>query len=350
MDHEAFLRAIAERPDDQGPRLVYADWLDEQADPRAEWLRVEAELWTRPPGDPRRQELGRRGRELRAGLDAAWLRRVEGGRLFSPGCHAATRGVRGGVADFYEWMRQCHWEWVSLAVLAPIDQVCRALVECRAGTDPDDYADQGRWRRNVRVRGLQDDDLTAGLVPVVQLKGHPWTVAFYEVFNLTMRSYRSAQADARALSDRLATLAVEFSSEDTASATGYLFFECGLPIEWNEWSGFRDSFASRKRTPPWTAFPQDYPEEVFAECGLYVPAIYSARDPGGPCVALGVGSPESVARADLIDLWPHFSESPGALREGEEFPEVHILHDEMADYEAEQDGEPPPDAGDDIPF
>jgi uncharacterized protein (TIGR02996 family) len=45
MTHdEAFLQAIREAPDDDGPRLVYADWLDEhgQAD-RAEFVRVQCE-------------------------------------------------------------------------------------------------------------------------------------------------------------------------------------------------------------------------------------------------------------------------------------------------------------------
>jgi uncharacterized protein (TIGR02996 family) len=39
-DEEAFLRAIAQAPDDDAPRLVYADWLDERGDPRADYVRV----------------------------------------------------------------------------------------------------------------------------------------------------------------------------------------------------------------------------------------------------------------------------------------------------------------------
>jgi uncharacterized protein (TIGR02996 family) len=30
MSHEAFLQAVRENPDDDTPRLVYADWLDER--------------------------------------------------------------------------------------------------------------------------------------------------------------------------------------------------------------------------------------------------------------------------------------------------------------------------------
>lgn len=45
--HEAFLRAIYDAPDDDTPRLVYADFLQEQGDEdRAELIRVQCELST----------------------------------------------------------------------------------------------------------------------------------------------------------------------------------------------------------------------------------------------------------------------------------------------------------------
>lgn len=33
-DDADFLRAIIDDPDDDGPRLIYADWLEERGDPR----------------------------------------------------------------------------------------------------------------------------------------------------------------------------------------------------------------------------------------------------------------------------------------------------------------------------
>jgi uncharacterized protein (TIGR02996 family) len=46
---EAFLQAIREAPDDDAPRLVYADWLDENGQPeRADFIRYQIEL-TSPP-------------------------------------------------------------------------------------------------------------------------------------------------------------------------------------------------------------------------------------------------------------------------------------------------------------
>lgn len=45
MDNNAaFLQAIVANPGDEDLRLVYMDWLEERGDPRAEFLRVRAEL------------------------------------------------------------------------------------------------------------------------------------------------------------------------------------------------------------------------------------------------------------------------------------------------------------------
>jgi uncharacterized protein (TIGR02996 family) len=48
-DEDAFLRAVIDNPEDDLPRLVYADWLDEHGDPeRAEFVRVQCAM-ARPP-------------------------------------------------------------------------------------------------------------------------------------------------------------------------------------------------------------------------------------------------------------------------------------------------------------
>ena len=45
VDSEAFLTDIRAAPDDDVPRLVYADWLEEKGEPtRAELIRVQCEL------------------------------------------------------------------------------------------------------------------------------------------------------------------------------------------------------------------------------------------------------------------------------------------------------------------
>src|SRR5579883_2623623 len=74
-DAEAFLAAILADPDADGPRLVYADWLDEHGDPdRAEFIRVQIALARMAEDDGRRAALVARERELIGALRDRWLR------------------------------------------------------------------------------------------------------------------------------------------------------------------------------------------------------------------------------------------------------------------------------------
>src|SRR5438067_2086996 len=69
----AFLRAIREQPDDDLPRLIYADYLDERGDPRGEFIRIQIERPTLPFNVARRYELGARERELLRLHEEEWL-------------------------------------------------------------------------------------------------------------------------------------------------------------------------------------------------------------------------------------------------------------------------------------
>ncbi len=54
MDTEEanFLKAIAAEPDNEAPRLIFADWLEERGDPRAHWVRDRQVFeWMRPKAD-----------------------------------------------------------------------------------------------------------------------------------------------------------------------------------------------------------------------------------------------------------------------------------------------------------
>src|SRR6476659_4565973 len=61
--HEPFLRAICEAPDDDAPRLVFADWLDEAGDPdRAEFIRRHVQLARDPEARSLEYECNQRFR------------------------------------------------------------------------------------------------------------------------------------------------------------------------------------------------------------------------------------------------------------------------------------------------
>jgi uncharacterized protein (TIGR02996 family) len=61
---EDFLRVILDDINDASRRLVFADWLEERGDPRAEWLRIDCELATLGLKDNRRPALEARKRKL----------------------------------------------------------------------------------------------------------------------------------------------------------------------------------------------------------------------------------------------------------------------------------------------
>jgi len=90
MPHaDAFLRAVLADPGDDAPRLIYADWLDEQGDcDRAEFIRVQCALAPMGWQDERRPPLVRRERELLRRHERTWsgaLPEFDSGRTFERG-------------------------------------------------------------------------------------------------------------------------------------------------------------------------------------------------------------------------------------------------------------------------
>src|SRR5689334_7177371 len=75
MSDKGFLEAICASPQDDGPRLIYADWLEEHGDPeRAEFIRTQIELAKLPEDDPRRPDLEERERDLLGAHAEVWRR------------------------------------------------------------------------------------------------------------------------------------------------------------------------------------------------------------------------------------------------------------------------------------
>src|SRR5262249_43172328 len=69
-----FLLDVLDNPDDDAPRLVYADWLDEHGlASRAEFIRLQVELARLDRYDPRWPALRRREAELLAAHAAQWV-------------------------------------------------------------------------------------------------------------------------------------------------------------------------------------------------------------------------------------------------------------------------------------
>jgi uncharacterized protein (TIGR02996 family) len=101
-DEQAFLSAIMANPDDQTAKLVYADWLQERDDPRAEIVRLKVAVETQADGWITARE---RLTALEPTVAATWLVMLDGpvwcvtgnvveSRPFGPGGAETRYGTR----------------------------------------------------------------------------------------------------------------------------------------------------------------------------------------------------------------------------------------------------------------
>jgi uncharacterized protein (TIGR02996 family) len=78
-DEKGLLREVAERPHDDLPRRIYADWCDDHGQPeRAEFIRVQLELASLGRFDARRSELTWREKKLLRAHSKEWGRAAKG--------------------------------------------------------------------------------------------------------------------------------------------------------------------------------------------------------------------------------------------------------------------------------
>jgi len=141
-DDAAFLRAILAAPDDDLPRLVYADYLDDRDDPRGEFIRLQMAI----------AAIADEPRSERGIYDA---------------CRPTARDPRDDVrladlrAEESSFLEAFGPEW-----LAPLGPAATGLrfwrgfidtVRCRAEAF---VADGGRWAESMAVRRLSLDGIT----------------------------------------------------------------------------------------------------------------------------------------------------------------------------------------------
>jgi uncharacterized protein (TIGR02996 family) len=69
----AFLQQLQANPADDATRLIYADWLEDQDDPRGRYLRLEVELAALSEQDSRYQTLEEELQGLRGSIEPEWL-------------------------------------------------------------------------------------------------------------------------------------------------------------------------------------------------------------------------------------------------------------------------------------
>ncbi|MCI0457354.1 MAG: TIGR02996 domain-containing protein [Gemmataceae bacterium] len=131
MTDDGFLRAILAQPSDDAPRLVYADWLEEQGDPvstaKAEFLRVTVQLASATGKKGRKKAWKKRLQELAAGLNTDWLAVVS--HLPIEMCHGKRAKAESRSSYPIRFDYVCNRGWEDLQ--ATDDRTVRFCDGCR---------------------------------------------------------------------------------------------------------------------------------------------------------------------------------------------------------------------------
>ncbi|MCS6863720.1 MAG: TIGR02996 domain-containing protein [Gemmataceae bacterium] len=133
----AFLRTLLDVPEDRNTLWMYADWLEDRADRRAEFVRLLAERLEYSPADPTRAAIDAHIEQLRAELDPHWLMIFDAAPVAN--CvpsHAATTSFCGTL-------------WTDLAPTdVPDIRICHrcrsAVVYCARLDDARQFANCGQ--------------------------------------------------------------------------------------------------------------------------------------------------------------------------------------------------------------
>lgn len=99
---ELFLKRILKQPDDDAPRLVYADWLEEQGDPRGEFIRLQCALATTGVDVSARKKLREREQSLRDVHGKAWAKPFAGIARSCTFRRGFVEGITIGATQFLE--------------------------------------------------------------------------------------------------------------------------------------------------------------------------------------------------------------------------------------------------------
>ena len=121
MSHvAAFLQDIREHPDDDAPRLIFSDWLEEHRDPSGPFIRTQCRLAALADDDRRRRRLERREARLLERYQERWL-----AVLTRPGLEPRFR--RGFLAEAWP-AGQVFWLTIDDFVDRPESWWCAALL------------------------------------------------------------------------------------------------------------------------------------------------------------------------------------------------------------------------------
>jgi len=146
-DRDALLRAVCDAPDDDLPRLVFADWLDEHGEAkRAEFVRVSCELEQTEEFSPRWRALGERALKLLGPNREKWSKELADRKLLN------VEFRRGFVNEVTVYSKRFVTDAADLLSLAPILRLKLADLSAARGNVP--LGDVLARPEMARLRGL----------------------------------------------------------------------------------------------------------------------------------------------------------------------------------------------------
>ncbi len=107
-----FLAAIRKNLDDRLPRLVYADWLEEQGDPRGELVRIEEAVRVTPIYSDLYWKLKPRRRELLPFAPRPWLKNM--GYNDGTVCRPVFADIPDGWKERWRLLREFVDRWYQI--------------------------------------------------------------------------------------------------------------------------------------------------------------------------------------------------------------------------------------------
>jgi uncharacterized protein (TIGR02996 family) len=164
VEHEhLFLKAIGANPGDLSTRLVYADWLEERGDFRAELVRLQVQLATTATGSAEHAEYKLREQELRSRCDQYWLTLLDPpvwcvvGNIvaehgFGPGGEEVRRGTRLFRPNAKVYLAETHDTTSFLSVDARSDVSIQVIGQHRKSRQWIQSWVRARYTGNWRVR------------------------------------------------------------------------------------------------------------------------------------------------------------------------------------------------------
>lgn len=99
-EREPFIKAILETPDDPASYMVYADWLEDNGDPRGEFIRIQWQLEDESIQPAERRKLQEREKALLKNHEADWLEDLADDLINQKGPKDL---IGGGSGKFYKW-------------------------------------------------------------------------------------------------------------------------------------------------------------------------------------------------------------------------------------------------------